>query len=296
MHHCFHLDKLSNGSSVMSAVHTERLDAREDGLFFRVLGPIQVDAGDRIHTMTGSLQQTLLTCLLINPGQPLTAEQLYRELWGENPPPTVENSLQAHVYRLRRTLQKLAGPTRTAPELLMLTRSSGYALDLRAGEVDTDIFRNIASRAREHMRREPEWAYRMLGEALSLWRGEPLQGVAQGPMCQSMALALAEEHLSVVEDTLWLGMQLADLGHTISELKRMSAIHPWRERLTEMLMLALYRAGRQAEAVEAYNSARLRLVNELGLEPSVKLRRLLQGILNQDPALDVGGLVPGATL
>ncbi|QEV10196.1 SARP family transcriptional regulator [Streptomyces prasinus] len=261
-------------------------------MFFRVLGPLQVDVGDGIHTMTGSLQQTLLTSLLINPGQPLAAKQLYCELWGENPPLTVENSLQAHVYRLRRTLQKLAGPTRTAPELL--TRSSGYALDLRADEIDTEIFRDLASRARQHMRREPERAYRMFGEALSLWRGEPLQGVAQGPMCQSTALALAEEHLAVVEDTLWLGMQFADLGHTISELKRMSAIHPWRERLTEMLMLALYRAGRQAEAVEAYNNARLRLVNELGLEPSVKLRRLLQSILNQDPALDVGGLVSGA--
>ncbi len=276
----------------MSVAHPGRRDARGAGLFFRVLGPLQVDVGDGIHTMTGSLQQTLLTSLLINPGQPLAAKQLYCELWGENPPLTVENSLQAHVYRLRRTLQKLAGPTRTAPELL--TRSSGYALDLRADEIDTEIFRDLASRARQHMRREPERAYRMFGEALSLWRGEPLQGVAQGPMCQSTALALAEEHLAVVEDTLWLGMQFADLGHTISELKRMSAIHPWRERLTEMLMLALYRAGRQAEAVEAYNNARLRLVNELGLEPSVKLRRLLQSILNQDPALDVGGLVSGA--
>jgi len=294
MHHFFHHDKSIKGSAVASVVHPERPGTRGAALFFRVLGPLQIDAGHRTHTMTGSLQRTLLTSLLISPGQPLAAEQLYRELWGENPPPTVENSLQAHVYRLRRTLQKLAGPMRTAPELL--TRSSGYALDLRAGEIDTEIFRDLASRARECMRREPERAYRLFREALSLWRGEPLQGVAQGPMCQSMALALSEEHLAVVEDTLWLGMQVADPVHTISELKRMSAIHPWRERLTEMLMLALYRGGRQAEAVEAYNGARLRLVNELGLEPSAKLRRLLHGILNQDPALDVGGLVPGATL
>ncbi|WP_329060675.1 AfsR/SARP family transcriptional regulator [Streptomyces sp. NBC_01429] len=279
---------------VSSAAHPEQLGVQGSGLFFRVLGPLEVHAGDRVHTMTGSLQRTLLTSLLISPGQPLAAEQLYGELWGENPPPTFENSLQAHVYRLRRTLQKLAGPNRTAPELL--TRSSGYALDLRAGAIDAETFRGLSSRARECMRREPERAYRLFGEALSLWRGEPLQGVAQGPMCQSMALALEEEHLAVVEDTLWLGMQLADPVHTISELKRMSSIHPWRERLTEMLMLALYRAGRQAEAVEAYNSARLRLVNELGLEPSAKLRRLLQDILNQDPALDFAGLVPGAAL
>ncbi|MYQ67060.1 SARP family transcriptional regulator [Streptomyces sp. SID4950] len=263
-------------------------------MFFRVLGPLEIRAGDRTHTMTGSLQRTLLTALLISPGQPLSAEQLYGELWGENPPATFENSLQAHVYRLRRTLQKLAGPAHTAPELL--TRSSGYALDLRAGAVDAESFRDLSSRAKECMRRDPERAYRLFGEALSLWRGEPLQGVAQGPMCQSVALALSEEYLAVVEDTLWLGMQLADPVHTISELKRMSAIHPWRERLTEMLMLALYRAGRQAEAVEAYNGARLRLVNELGLEPSAKLRRLLQDILNQDPALDPRALVPEAAL
>ncbi|MFC9429544.1 BTAD domain-containing putative transcriptional regulator [Streptomyces sp. NPDC056987] len=275
-------------------MQAERPGARGAGLFFQVLGPLEIHAGDRTHTMTGSLQRTLLTALLISPGQPLSAEQLYGELWGENPPATFENSLQAHVYRLRRTLQELAGPARTAPELL--TRSSGYALDMRAGAVDVETFRDLSSRARECMRRDPERAYGLFGGALSLWRGDPLQGVAQGPMCQSVALALSEEYLAVVEDTLWLGMQLADPVHTISELKRMSAIHPWRERLTEMLMLALYRAGRQAEALEAYNGARLRLVNELGLEPSAKLRRLLQDILNQDPALDPRALVPGAAL
>ncbi|MGA4846828.1 AfsR/SARP family transcriptional regulator [Streptomyces sp. G5(2025)] len=203
---------------------------------------------------------------------------------GENPPPTFENSLQAHVYRLRRTLQQAAGPGGAAPELL--TRSSGYVLELGGAETDAAAFRRLTGEARACTRHSPAQAHRLLDEALALWRGAPFQDVAQGPMSQSVALALEEEQLSAVEDKLWLEIQLADPVNTISELKRMRTIHPWRERLTEMLMLALYRTGRQAEAVETYNSTRHRLSSELGVEPSLRLRERLREILNQAPSLD----------
>ena len=248
------------------------------------LGPLEVRTGGRTHTVGGNRQRTLLAALLVSPGRPLAAEQLYTELWGENPPPTFENSLQAHVYRLRRTLQQLAGPDGRAPELR--TRSSGYVLELGDEETDAAAFRRLAGQARACARPTPDQSLHLLDEALALRRGAPFQDVAQGPMSQSVALALEEEQLCAVEDKLWLEIQLADPVHSISELKRMRTIHPWRERLTEMLMLALYRTGRQAEAVETYNSTRHRLASELGMEPSLKLRQRLQQILNQAPSLD----------
>ncbi|MBM7172014.1 AfsR/SARP family transcriptional regulator [Streptomyces sp. G44] len=251
---------------------------------FAFLGPLEVRANGRTHTIGGNRQRTLLAALLVSPGRLLSAEQLYDELWGENPPPTFENSLQAHVYRLRRALQQAAGPDGSAPELL--TRSSGYVLEPGGTETDAAAFRRLTGEARACTRRSPAQAHQLLDEALALWRGAPFQDVAQGPMSQGVALALEEEQLSAVEDKLWLEIQLADPVNTISELKRMRTIHPWRERLTEMLMLALYRTGRQAEAVETYNSTRHRLSSELGVEPSLRLRERLREILNQAPSLD----------
>ncbi|MEU1024261.1 AfsR/SARP family transcriptional regulator [Streptomyces sp. NPDC005904] len=251
---------------------------------FAFLGPLEVRAGSRIHTVGGNRQRTLLAALLVSAGRPLSAEQLYTELWGENPPPTFENSLQAHIYRLRRTLQQAAGTDGRAPELL--TRSSGYVLETGGEESDAAAFRRLTGQARARVRHSPAEAHRLFGEALALWRGAPFQDVAQGPMSQSVALALEEEQLCAVEDRLWLEIQLADPVHSIGELKRMRTIHPWRERLTELLMLALYRTGRQAEAVETYNSTRRRLASELGVEPSLKLRERLREILNQAPSLD----------
>lgn len=273
----------NNGIPPLSG--SESGDAHGTGQVFAFLGPLEVRAGARTHGVSGNRQRTLLAALLVSPGRQLSAEQLYTELWGENPPPTFENSLQAHVYRLRRTLQQTAGPDGTAPQLL--TRSSGYVLELGGAQTDAVAFRRLTGQARACTRENPAEAHRLLGEALALWRGEPFQDVVQGPMAQSVALALAEEQLCAVEDRLWLEMQLMDPMHSISELKRMRTIHPWRERLTEMLMLALYRTGRQAEAMETYDSTRRRLASELGVEPSLKLRERLREILNQAPSLDV---------
>ncbi|WP_369213412.1 AfsR/SARP family transcriptional regulator [Streptomyces flavofungini] len=272
----------NDGTPLPSGPHAP--GARETGQVFAFLGPLEVRSGDRNHGVSGNRQRTLLAAFLVSPGRQLSAEQLYTELWGENPPPTFENSLQAHVYRLRRTLQQTALPGGPSPELL--TRSSGYVLELGGAQTDAAAFRRLTGQARACTREDPAQAHRLLGEALALWRGEPFQDVVQGPMAQSVALALEEEQLCAIEDRLWLEMQLMDPVHSISELKRMRTIHPWRERLTEMLMLALYRTGRQAEAMETYDSTRRRLASELGVEPSLKLRERLREILNQAPSLD----------
>ncbi len=248
---------------------------------FKVLGPLEMEAGGQSRTVAGNRQRTLLATLLVSGGRPVSAEQLYTELWGESPPSTVENSLQAHVYRLRRTLNQLAGGAEAAPALI--TRPSGYVLDVDPRGLDMVLFRDRVAQARLVMPQAPGKAYRYLEEALAVWRGAPLQDVVPGPMCQSVALQLDEEYLTALEDKLWLGIDSEDPVHTIGELKRMSTIHPWRERITEMLMLALYRSGRQAEAIETYNTARRRLVDELGMEPSAQLRQRFREILNQVP-------------
>jgi DNA-binding SARP family transcriptional activator len=249
-------------------------------LNFRLLGPLEIRFGCRAITPAGARQRTLLAALLLHSGRPLPVEQLYTELWGEKPPPTVGNSLQAHVYRLRRTLRQLSHPG-SGPRLL--TRPSGYVLELNGATVDTDTFHRSLARARAHMQTDPAFAYALFEDAFALWQGDPLQGVVQGPICHSIALQLKEEYLTAVEDKFTLGIDITDPVRTIGELKRMSVAHPWRERVTGLLMLALYRAGRQAEALETYNNARRRLVDELGIEPSVQLRQRLREILDQAP-------------
>ncbi|MEU2358915.1 AfsR/SARP family transcriptional regulator [Streptomyces misionensis] len=250
-------------------------------LGFKLLGPLEMRAGDRVSTLGGARQRTLLAVLLLNHGRPLSVEQLCGQLWGEKLPATADNALQAHIYRLRRTLQQLSQAA-AGPQLL--TRPFGYVLQLDGATVDVDVFRRSIARARSVMRSDPVSAHALFEEALALWQGEPLQDVlAEGGMCQNAALELKEEYLAAVEDKLSLGIDIADPAPVIAELKRMSTAYPWHERLTELLMLALYRAGRQAEAVETYNRARRRLVDELGIEPSAQLRKRFHEILNQVP-------------
>jgi len=252
---------------------------------FRILGSVDVEVDNQIKVIPGARQRTLLTALLIRNGRPVSTEELYQELWGENPPARMENSLQAHVYRLRQTLERLAGRSAKPPALT--TRSPGYMLDIDPDMLDMNSFRARIAEARAVRTSDPRRAYMLLSEALKLWRGTPMRDAATGPMCQSVALQLEEEYITAVEDHISLGIDCEGPLHVIGELKRMSAIYPWRERIIELLMLALYRSGRQAEAIEAYNQTRLRLVNDLGMEPSGSLQRLFQEILSQAPELNL---------
>ncbi|MEV0323672.1 AfsR/SARP family transcriptional regulator [Streptomyces sp. NPDC050658] len=245
---------------------------------FKVLGSVGVEVQGHFHGVRGGHQRVLLAVLLVNGGKLVPAEELYAELWGDEPPVTVENALQAHVSRLRRTLQEW-GPG--APALV--GRSTGYSLEVPAEDLDMNVFRRGVAKARAAMDLDPAGAAALLAQSLGLWRGTALQGVAGGLLCQSVAVQLAEEHLAATEDKLWLDLE-REVPSAIGELKRMSVVHPWRERVTEMLMLALYRCGRQAEAIETYHAARTRMVAELGTEPSPQLRERFLEMLNQSPA------------
>ncbi|ESP95805.1 MULTISPECIES: AfsR/SARP family transcriptional regulator [Actinomycetes] len=245
---------------------------------FNVLGSVGIEVEGHFRSIRGGHQRVLLAVLLVNGGQLVPAEDLYGELWGEQPPVTVENALQAHVSRLRRTLQECGDH---APALI--TRSTGYSLEFPAQDLDMNAFRQGVGRARSLMAKDRDAAAALLTQSLGLWRGAPLQDVAGGLLCQSVAVQLAEEHLAATEDKLWLDLE-REIPSALGELKRMSIVHPWRERVTEMLMLALYRCGRQAEAIEAYHTARGRMAAELGIEPSPQLKERFLEVLNQSPA------------
>ncbi|MEU6886849.1 AfsR/SARP family transcriptional regulator [Streptomyces viridosporus] len=244
---------------------------------FRVLGSVGVEVDGRFHGVQGGRQRALLAVLLVQGGRLVSVEDLYAELWGDDLPGTVGNALQAHVSRLRRTLQGLG---EGAPELV--SRSAGYCLEFPTEDLDMNVFRRGVGRARSLMGVDQAGAAGLFAECLGLWRGAPLQDVAGGVLCRSVAVQLAEEHLAALEDKLWLDFE-REVPSAIGELKRMSVVYPWRERVTEMLMRALYRCGRQAEAIETYHAARDRIVDELGTEPSPQLRELFLDILNQSP-------------
>jgi DNA-binding SARP family transcriptional activator len=251
---------------------------------FRVLGSVGAFANGRFAPIAGMQQRILLATLLIRAGRLVPSEQLQAELWSDHQPEQVTNALQAHVSRLRRTLRRLgAADPDEVPELRI--HASGYVLDVAPEAIDMNVFRQQLSRARNTMAGDPPGARAILESALQLWQGSPLQDVSASPLCRSMALQLDEEYLVALESKLELGLKCNEPETVISELRRMSADHPWRERITELLMLALYRCGRQAEAVEAYTETRTRLADQLGIEPSPQLRELFHQILKQDPAL-----------
>src|SRR6266508_6208558 len=237
---------------------------------FRILGPLEVldDEGRPIPIHRGK-EQALLAYLLLHRNELVASERLIDELWAERPPATAPKILQNAVSQLRKAL----GEGRLA------TRPPGYVLRLEPGELDLDRFERLAAEGRKTGDAE------RLREALAVWRGEPLANLSDELFAQRAALNLEEQRLAVLEDRIEADLAAGRHGELVSELEELVAEHPVRERLYGQLMLALYRGGRQAEALEAYQRARRTLGAELGLEPGPQLQELERRILKQDPAL-----------
>src|SRR6266511_750625 len=237
---------------------------------FRILGPLEVldDEGRPIPIHRGK-EQALLAYLLLHRNELVASERLIDELWAERPPATAPKILQNAVSQLRKAL----GEGRLA------TRPPGYVLRLEPGELDLDRFERLAAEGRKTGDAE------RLREALAVWRGEPLANLRDELFAQRAALNLEEQRLAVLEDRIEADLAAGRHGELVSELEELVAEHPVRERLYGQLMLALYRGGRQAEALEAYQRARRTLGAELGLEPGPQLQELERRILKQDPAL-----------
>ena len=249
---------------------------------FTILGPVGIVTNNELTPVAGHRQRILLASLLLADGRLLTNEQLYSELWGEDPPHTAHNALQAQVSRLRRTLGRLSESSDETPPVV--THSAGYVLKVDPSAVDMHTFRCRTAEARRVAATEPGRAVDLLDSALALWRGKPLQDVGNSPLCHSTAVQLEEEYLTAQETRLELKLHCGRTEEAIGELRAISVVHPWRERLTEMLMRSLYHVGRRAEALETYHSTRRQLTDHLGIEPSRRLKDTLRVILHEEPA------------
>src|ERR1700691_5474002 len=258
---------------------------------FGLLGPLIVRRdGIEIPVQRGK-QRQLLAALLLNEGRLVSLDDLIAALWSAAPPPSARQSVQNCVMRLRYALGD-AGRTR------IITQPYGYSLRLNADELDLSRFEASLKDARAAAR-EGSWdaVAEHARAALALWRGEPLADVDFGLLVSREAPRLAELRLQTQETALEAALRLGRAGEAVPELRRLTADHPLREHLHELLMLALYRDGRQAEALACYQHARQVLIDELGAEPGTGLRQLHQQILVADPVLaeDAPGLRTAAS-
>jgi DNA-binding SARP family transcriptional activator len=247
---------------------------------FRILGPLEVWREGAPLRITGERQRGLLAILLLSAGEVVSADQLMDDLWGDALPAAGATALRVRVSRLRKALGVGAE--------LLAARAHGYVLLVEHGQLDLHRFeRLVAEGERALARGDAAPASERLREALALWRGPPLQDFVYAPFAQRAIARLQELRLAAYE--LWVDAEIAVGRHAqmVGELEALLAEHPLRERLCAQLMLALYRDGRQVDALAAYRETRRRLVDEVGIEPAPRLQALERRILAQDPGLDL---------
>jgi DNA-binding SARP family transcriptional activator/tetratricopeptide (TPR) repeat protein len=252
----------------------------------RVLGPLEVREDDEQLALGGLKQRALLAILALHANEVVSSDRLIDELWGAEAPPTAAKSLQVHVSQLRKVLE----PKRKSGEAgeLLLTQSPGYVLALDPDQLDVERFKRLYEEGREALAKgDPEAAAAQLDEALTLWRGAPLADLTYASFAQSEISRLEEMRLAALEDRIEAEIGCGRHTAVIGDLERMVSVEPLRERPRRQLMLALYRSGRQAEALEVYRDAHRSLVDELGIEPGRELREIQAAILRQDPELDL---------
>jgi DNA-binding SARP family transcriptional activator len=244
---------------------------------FGILGTLEVRRDDRALALGGVRERSLLALLLLNANELVPTDRLVEEFWGEDLPKTAVKTVQVYVSRLRKVLGAET----------IVTRSPGYLLRVDPERIDAQRFERLAGAGREALATgDAAAAARLLGEALSLWRGAPLADFAYESFAQAEAARLEELRLEAVQDRLEADLASGKSVELVAELQALCARHPLRERLRGQLMLALYRSGRQAEALAVYRDARMTLVEELGIDPSRELKELERAVLSQDPALN----------
>jgi DNA-binding SARP family transcriptional activator len=257
---------------------------------FGILGPLEVRVDGRPVPVTAPKQRTLLAALLLQANQVVSSERLIEVLWGEDPPASARAALQSHVLQLRRLLPRAGGDDEGAGALL--TRPPGYLLRLEPCRLDLRRFQELVADAQLALREgEFEEAAAGLREALRLWRGPALCDVESDALRWVEAPRLEELRLAALEARVEADLQLGRHAELVGELQALLATHPLRERVAAQLMLALYRSGRQAEALDVFAAVRRRLVEDLGLDPGEELQRLHRAVLAGDPALQGPGTV-----
>jgi predicted ATPase/DNA-binding SARP family transcriptional activator len=252
---------------------------------FRILGPLEVRADGRVVALTGAKQRAVLAVLVLHANEAVSAERLALALWEEDAGARAVNTVQVHVSRLRKALGDPG---------VLVTTTAGYRLGVGDDELDVDVFeRRLAAGRAALAAGRAELAAGLVGEALALWRGTPLTEFAWAPFAPAEIARLEELHLEALELRIDAGLAAGRHAELVAELQRLTSGHPWRERLHAQLMLALYRSGRQAEALEAYQQARSMLVQQLGIEPGPTLRDIHQAVLAHDASLELGTRTSG---
>lgn len=259
---------------------------------FRVLGPLTVVRDGAEIAIAGARQRALLSYLLLHANRVVATERLVDELFGDEPPDSALNSVHTGISRLRRQLQGSGADGTT-----IVTRPPGYIVELERGQLDLHVFEDLLQAGRRQLDAgKPEEARKTLGEALELWRGEPFSGLSAYAFARDEGARLEDMRLAAVLERIEADLALGRHAEVIGELERLQAKHPFQERLRAQLMLALYRSGRQADALQAYQDTRRALASELGLEPGKPLQQLERAILNHDPALELPENVHRATV
>ena len=246
---------------------------------FRVLGPLEVDAGDGVLPLGGPKQRAVLANLLVRANEVVPADTLIADVWGDEPPDKARNTLQTYISNLRKTLgnDRLQG------------RAPGYLLAIDPSELDAARFEGLLRSAKRSLAVDPTVAVASIDDALSMWRGPALADLADQHALLAQAARLDELRLSAQETRIEALLAIGSSAAAVAELEPLLAANPLRESLSGLMMLALYREGRQAEALSVFRKAHELLVDELGVEPSPELQKLHARLLQHDPALELRG-------
>jgi predicted ATPase/DNA-binding SARP family transcriptional activator len=257
---------------------------------FGVLGPVEVRVPGRPPVALPPSVRTLLARLAMSPGRVVSVDTLMDALWGEDLPADAANALQIRVSKLRRALAAAGVPSE-----VLVTRAPGYQLAVDAEAVDVQRFERLLARARRCAAADAPAALALLDDALALWRGPALADVGDAAWIEAESTRLEELRLGALEDRLDLLLELDRHTEAVADLERLVTLHPLRERLHRLLLVGLYRAGRQADALSLYHRLRERLADELGIDPSPELQALAEAILRQQvpaPRADATPRVP----
>ncbi|MEV4412209.1 AfsR/SARP family transcriptional regulator [Catellatospora sp. NPDC049609] len=263
---------------------------------YRVLGPLDVRCGAARGDLTAPKPRKVLALLLIHANRVVPVDSLATELWDDEPPASALTTLQTYILQIRRMLARVCGmdPAQVARELLV-THADGYQLRLDGGRLDLHEYERLADQGRLALLcGDHAHASRLLTAALEVWQGAALVDVRLGPVLRVEAARLEEARLATWKQRVDADLGLGRHREILGELGCLAARHPLHEDLQAQFMIALYRAGRRTDALEAFRRLREVLIGELGLEPSRRIQRVQHAILTGDPVLDTASALDTA--
>jgi SARP family transcriptional regulator, regulator of embCAB operon len=254
---------------------------------FKVLGPLWLSGPRATQPPKAPKQRKLLALLVLYANSVVTADECVDELWGEEPPPSAASTLHTYIMQIRKALDR--GGLELIPRgERLVTVGRGYSLAMEQGELDLQVFQDLAEEGRRALAEQDDArAAELLGQALALWRGPALVDVPAGPILRTKILGLNELRLSTLEDRIDADLRLGRHRQLLSELSMLVEHHPLHENFSAQLMIALYRSGRSTDALRVYQRLYRMLAEEFGIEPSRALRCLQQAVLRSDPKLDL---------